>query len=192
MSGLSSASAPRANQPAFGYTPEKSALALTSYPSLVTVEAALQSVNVVRPVAPPKCRVTSRDRTSREVLRPSGDITCGVRLTRDFHPRHLPPLGFLNPPTVSSSAWLACRISYRHHLWGSKLKEQKCDSSSVLISRSREGSSQRVSPAQKREASDNTNSTRPFVLRVRRMRCAFRPPLSRTSVALAVVNVSLT
>jgi hypothetical protein len=45
-------------------------------------------------------------------------------MTRDFHPRHLPPLGFLNPPTASSSTWLACLISYKHHLWGSKLKEQ--------------------------------------------------------------------
>jgi hypothetical protein len=122
-SGLSSASAPRANQPALGYTPEKSAHAVISS-CLVTVDTALQSVSRMR-LAPPKCCAAFRDRTSHEVLRPSGDVTCEVRLTRDFHPRHLPPLDFLSPPTASSFARLACLISYRHHLWGSKLKEQR-------------------------------------------------------------------
>lgn len=44
-----------------------------------------------------------RDRASLEISRPSGDITDGVRFTRDYHPRQFPLLGFLNPPAVSSS-----------------------------------------------------------------------------------------
>lgn len=57
---------------------------------------------------------------SREVLHPSGDCTSRIRLTRDYHPRHLPHVGFLNPSAVCSSAWLACSVSCRRHLWGSK------------------------------------------------------------------------
>lgn len=41
-------------------------------------------------------------------------------MARDFHPRHCPPLGFLNPSTVYSSEHVVCLVSYRHHLWDSK------------------------------------------------------------------------
>jgi hypothetical protein len=90
--------------------------------------------NTLSAVDPHSAAVHSIAQTFREVVRPSGDITSRVRSTRDYHPRHLPPMSFLNPSTDSSSAWLACRISYRHHLWDSKLKEQG-DSSSVFDSR---------------------------------------------------------
>jgi hypothetical protein len=53
-------------------------------------------------------------------LRPSGDITAGVRSTRAFHTRHLPPMPFLRTSTDYSSRRLACPVSYRHHLWDSK------------------------------------------------------------------------
>jgi hypothetical protein len=39
-------------------------------------------------------------------------------------PQHLPPMGFLNPPTVCSSEQRACFVSYRHHLWGSKSRNR--------------------------------------------------------------------
>lgn len=42
--------------------------------------------------------------TPPELLRPSGGIIAGVRSTRDFHPRHLPPLIFLRSSTVCSSS----------------------------------------------------------------------------------------
>lgn len=41
-------------------------------------------------------------------------------MPRAFHPRHCPPLGFLNPSTVYSSEHVVCLVSYRHHLWDSK------------------------------------------------------------------------
>lgn len=44
-----------------------------------------------------------RERAFLEISRPSGDITDEVRFTRDFQPRQLPLLGFLNPPAASSS-----------------------------------------------------------------------------------------
>lgn len=55
-----------------------------------------------------------------ELTRPSGDLTVGIRFTRAFHTRHLPPMGFLIPSTVSTSSRLACPVSYRRHLWDSK------------------------------------------------------------------------
>lgn len=57
-----------------------------------------------------------------ELTRPSGDITAGIRFTRAFHTRHLPPMGFLIPSTASTSSRLACPVSYRRHLWDSKNK----------------------------------------------------------------------
>jgi hypothetical protein len=62
--------------------------------------------------------------TPPEVLCPSGDVTAGVRFARDYHPRHLPPLAFLRPPTVYSSKQLVCLVSYRHHLIGFKEHER--------------------------------------------------------------------
>jgi hypothetical protein len=58
--------------------------------------------------------------TPPEVSGPSGGVIAGVRFTRDYHPRHLPPLVFLKPSTVYSSRRLACSVSHRHHLWDSK------------------------------------------------------------------------
>jgi hypothetical protein len=58
--------------------------------------------------------------TPPEVSRPSGGVTAEVRSTRDYHPRHLPPLAFLKPSTVFSFRQLTCSVSYRHHLWDSK------------------------------------------------------------------------
>lgn len=63
------------------------------------------------------------DPTFRELPRPSGDIFAGVRCSRAYHPRHLPFLDFLNPSTVCSSRQLARHISYKRHLWDSKVKE---------------------------------------------------------------------
>lgn len=57
---------------------------------------------------------------SHEVWHPSDDFTVGVRLTWAYHTQHLPPLSFLSPSTVCSSTRLACLVSYRRHLWGSK------------------------------------------------------------------------
>jgi hypothetical protein len=73
----------------------------------------------------PEWEVVSRNRASLEVSRPSGGFSTGVRSTRVFHSRHLPPLGFLNPSTACSSSQLARSISYEHHLWGSKFKEHE-------------------------------------------------------------------
>lgn len=47
----------------------------------------------------PKQHVIRAGHASHEVLHPSGDIPVEVRITRVFLARHLPPLGFLNPPT---------------------------------------------------------------------------------------------
>lgn len=58
--------------------------------------------------------------TSHEVEHPSGDISCGVRITRVYLTRHLPPMSFLSPSTGFSSSRIACLISCRRHLWGSK------------------------------------------------------------------------
>jgi hypothetical protein len=58
--------------------------------------------------------------TPPEVCRPSGDVIAGVRSTRDYHPRHLPPMVFLKPSTACTSRRLTCSVSYRHHLWDSK------------------------------------------------------------------------
>jgi hypothetical protein len=41
-------------------------------------------------------------------------------MPRVYHPRHCPPLGFLNPSAVYSSEHIVCLVSYRHHLWDSK------------------------------------------------------------------------
>jgi hypothetical protein len=41
--------------------------------------------------------------TPPEVSLPSGDVTAGVRSTRDYHTRHLPPLIFLRSATAYSS-----------------------------------------------------------------------------------------
>jgi hypothetical protein len=41
--------------------------------------------------------------TPPEVFVPSGDVTAGVRPTREYHSRHLPPLIFLRSSTVYSS-----------------------------------------------------------------------------------------
>jgi hypothetical protein len=60
---------------------------------------------------------------SREVSRPSSDIPAGVRFARDYHPRHLPLMRFLSTAAVYSSRLLACLISYKRHLWDSKVKE---------------------------------------------------------------------
>lgn len=70
--------------------------------------------------ARPKPRVMPTESTSDRGLRPSGDITAGVRFTRAYHTRHLPPLGFLTSSTASTSSQLACPVSYRRHLWDSK------------------------------------------------------------------------
>jgi len=88
------------------------------------VSAPLLRSNLVRP-CPPEWEVVSRNHASLEVSRPSGGFSPGVRSTRGFHPRHLPPLGFLNPSTACSSSQLARLLSYEHHLWGSKFKEHK-------------------------------------------------------------------
>lgn len=55
--------------------------------------------------------------------RPSGDIPAGVRFARDYHPRHLPLMSFLSPTAAYSSRLLACLVSYKRHLWDSKVKE---------------------------------------------------------------------
>jgi hypothetical protein len=64
--------------------------------------------------------------TPPEVCRPSGGVIAGVRFTRDYHPRHLPPMVFLRPPTVCTSRRLTCSVSYRHHLWDSKNTTRCC------------------------------------------------------------------
>lgn len=58
--------------------------------------------------------------TPPQVSFPSGDVPVGVRSTRAYHTRHLPPSGFLSPTTACSSERLACPLSSRHHLWDSK------------------------------------------------------------------------
>jgi hypothetical protein len=58
--------------------------------------------------------------TPPQVSFPSGDVPVGVRSTRAYRTRHLPPSGFLSPTTVCSSERLACPLSSRHHLWDSK------------------------------------------------------------------------
>jgi len=73
-----------------------------------------------------RSRTLARERTPPEVSRPSGDITAGVRYTRDFHSRHLPPMSFLRTSTDYSSRRLACPVSYRHHLWDSKNTRGHC------------------------------------------------------------------
>jgi len=40
--------------------------------------------------------------TPPEFSRPSGDVIAEVRSSRDYHPRHLPPLVFLKPSTACS------------------------------------------------------------------------------------------
>ena len=45
-------------------------------------------------------------------------------MPRVYHPRHCPPLGFLNPSTVCSSEHVVCLVSYRHHLWDSKNRNE--------------------------------------------------------------------
>lgn len=70
-----------------------------------------------------RSRTLAHSPTPPEVLRPSGDVTAGVRFARDYHPRHLPPLTFLRPSAVYSSRQLVCLLSYRHHL-GFKEHEQ--------------------------------------------------------------------
>jgi hypothetical protein len=60
---------------------------------------------------------------SHEVSRPSGDISAGVRFARDYHPQHLPLMSFPSPAAAYSSRLLACLISYKRHLWDSKVKE---------------------------------------------------------------------
>jgi hypothetical protein len=58
--------------------------------------------------------------TPPEFHLPSGGVIAGVRSSRAYLPRHLPPLTFLKPSTVCTSSQLACLLSYRHHLWDSK------------------------------------------------------------------------
>jgi len=65
-------------------------------------------------------RVLACSPTPPELHRPSGGVIAGVRSSRAYLPRHLPPLTFLKPSTVCSSRRLACLLSYRHHLWDSK------------------------------------------------------------------------
>lgn len=69
---------------------------------------------------PDRGRVLAPAPTPPELCRPSGGVIAGVRSTRDYHPRHLPPLAFLKPSTVCTSSRLACFLSHRHHLWDSK------------------------------------------------------------------------
>jgi hypothetical protein len=100
-----------------------------------TSETGFRASGSIRPSTPPAallCRRHSRSirpgphlassPTPPEVSCPSGGIIAGVRSTRDYHPRHLPPMVFLRPPTVCSSKRLACSVSHRHHLWDSKNK----------------------------------------------------------------------
>jgi hypothetical protein len=61
---------------------------------------------------------------------PSGDVCAEVRSSRAYHTRHLPPLGFLIPSTVCSFRRIACPVSYKHHLWGSKNSTVRARSSS--------------------------------------------------------------
>jgi hypothetical protein len=124
-----------------------------------------------------------------EVLRPSGDITSRVRFTRDYHPRHLPPVSFLNSSTDFSSAWLACRVSYRHHLWDSKLKEHG-ESSSVFDSRVQEGALKILPPESANRRTTQTARGRLHYgyVSVNRLPSAPGP----TIVLLDTVNASLT
>lgn len=69
---------------------------------------------------PPDRNRAAPPSTPPEVCRPSGGVIAGVRSTRDYHPRHLPPLVFLKPSTAYSSRRLTYPVSYRHHLWDSK------------------------------------------------------------------------
>jgi len=73
-----------------------------------------------RLLQPPDRSRAARLPTPPEVCRPSGGVIAGVRSTRDYHPRHLPPLVFLKPSTACSSRRLTCSVSHRHHLWDSK------------------------------------------------------------------------
>jgi hypothetical protein len=54
------------------------------------------------------------------VSRPSGDSAVGIRYSRACLTRLLPPVAFLRPSTDYSSDRVACLLSYRRHLWGSK------------------------------------------------------------------------
>jgi hypothetical protein len=67
----------------------------------------------------------------QEFSRPSGDIRVGIRITRAYHTRHTPFLGFLNPSAVFSPEHVVCLVSCRHHLWDSKNQ----DGSALLTSR---------------------------------------------------------
>jgi hypothetical protein len=69
--------------------------------------------------------------TSHEVEHPSDDISAGVRLTRVYLTRHLPPMGFLNPSTVYSSRRFACLVSCRRHM-GFKEQEQHHQATSAF------------------------------------------------------------
>ena len=62
--------------------------------------------------------------TSHEISHPSSDIPAGVRITRAYLTRHLPPSSFLSSSTVFSSRRIACPISCRRHLWGSKSRSR--------------------------------------------------------------------
>jgi len=107
----------------------RSALGCTSETELSLLISVLVSqslrlcsaLTVTRP-ASPKWISPDRDRASREVRAPLAASLSEVRYTWDFHPQHLPPLGFLNPSTVCSFRKLARFVSYEHHLWGSKCK----------------------------------------------------------------------
>jgi len=61
-----------------------------------------------------------RGHASHEVVTPLTTSPPESGILEASTPRHLPPLGFLNPSTVYSSKRLACLVSYRRHLWGSK------------------------------------------------------------------------
>jgi len=65
---------------------------------------------------PDRNRALAPAPTPPELCRPSGGVIAGVRSSRDYHPRHLPPLTFLKPSTVCTSSRLACSVSHRHHL----------------------------------------------------------------------------
>lgn len=69
---------------------------------------------------PDRSRALAPAPTPPELCRPSGGVIAGVRSSRAYHPRHLPPLTFLKPSTVCTSSRLACFLSHRHHLWDSK------------------------------------------------------------------------
>lgn len=139
-------------------------------------------VAIVTSTRPEPCGCFSGPRLL-ELARPSGDVCAEVRSSRAYHTRHLPPLGFLIPSTVYSFRRIACPVSYKRHLWGSKNRKVRARSSCPgrLIQR-------HANRDMRHERADDRGHLRGSIA----VRCCSVLPLDQSFVSRQSANASLT